>query len=216
MLSTDDLIRMRKEYSGRELNISNSPENPFDLFTEWFHEATETKLPEPNAMILATANRNGTPSVRTVLLKIFDQRGFAFFTNYQSHKGRDISENPYAEILFLWMELERQVRIYGKIERTTADESDSYFSARPYAARLSAIASPQSQPLNSYSTIKEKIDNLMSENPNNKGVCRPDYWGGFRLIPEKFEFWQGRTDRLHHRLEYKEENATWNKRYLAP
>ncbi len=216
MVSPEQLIRMRKEYCGQALDISNSPDDPFTQFTQWFHEALESRITEPNAMVVSTANSAGKPSVRTVLLKIFDTRGFVFFTNYNSHKGSDIKENPFGELLFLWLELERQVRIFGKIERTNKDESDLYFSSRPYLARISAVASPQSSPIENDSELKSKIELLKKQFPEGSQIPRPDHWGGFRVIPEKFEFWQGRPDRLHSRLCYKKKKNEWGKTLLAP
>ncbi len=215
MITSEQLASMRKEYSGKALDFNSSPADPLNLYTEWFHEALESRLTEPNAMMLATANSSGVPSVRTVLLKMFDNRGFVFFTNYNSHKGTDIKENPRGEILFIWIDLERQVRISGFIEKTTSEESDRYFSSRPFLTRLSAIASPQSQPIKSESAIRNSIKELQEKYPE-ENVPRPEYWGGYRLIPESFEFWQGRPDRLHSRLFYKKEEFGWTKHMLAP
>jgi pyridoxamine 5'-phosphate oxidase len=216
MITAGQLTQMRKEYSGEPLDTTSSPEDPFNLFTRWFHEALEARLAEPNAMILATANSSGIPSARTVLLKIFDSRGFVFFTNYSSHKGSDISENPKGELLFVWLELERQVRIYGVIERTTVEESDQYFASRPYNARLGAIASTQSHPIENDTVISNKIDALRSQYSESSPIPRPDYWGGYRLVAESFEFWQGRPNRLHSRLLYTRDVTNWKKTILAP
>jgi len=216
MITSEQLSQMRREYSGEPLDTKSSPEDPFTLFTRWFHEALEAKLAEPNAMILATANSAGRPSARTVLLKIFDARGFVFFTNYNSHKGSDISENPKGELLFVWLELERQVRIYGNIQRTTVEESDQYFASRPYNARLGAIASPQSHQIENSAVISSKIDALRTQYTEDSPIPRPDYWGGYRLVAENFEFWQGRPDRLHSRLLYTREEVQWKKSLLAP
>lgn len=216
MISPEQLTCMRKEYSGEVLNASNSPADPFTLFTRWFHEVLESRITEPNAMVLSTANSTGRPSARTVLLKIFDTRGFVFFTNYNSHKGSDIKENPFGELLFLWLELERQVRIFGKIEYTNKDESDLYFSSRPYLARISAIASAQSSPIENDSELKSKIEFLKKQFPEGSQIPRPDHWGGFRVVPERFEFWQGRPDRLHSRLCYNKDENEWRKTLLAP
>jgi pyridoxamine 5'-phosphate oxidase len=216
MITAEQLTQMRKEYSGEPLDTSSSPEDPLTLFTGWFHEALEARLAEPNAMILATASSSGRPAARTVLLKIFDYRGFVFFTNYESHKGSDISENPKGELLFLWLELERQVRIYGEIQRTTAEESDLYFASRPYNARLGATASPQSHPIENINIINSKIDMLHTQYPEGSLIPRPQYWGGYRLVAESFEFWQGRPNRLHSRLLYTKKAAEWEKTILAP
>ena len=216
MIFSEQLVHMRKEYSGKALDIKDSPQDPFTLYIQWFHEVLEARVEEPNAMILATANSDCVPSARTVLLKSFDNYGFVFFTNYNSHKGTDIKGNPRGELLFLWLELERQVRINGFIEPTPSEESDRYFSSRPYLARLSAIASPQSQQIESDSPIKNGIETLMKKYPEGTDVPRPEYWGGYRLVPENFEFWQGRPDRLHSRLFYKKETSGWVKSILAP
>lgn len=216
MITAEQLAQMRKEYSGEPLDTTSSPKDPFTLFTQWFHEAFEAKLAEPNAMILATANSCGRPSARTVLLKVFDTHGFVFFSNYNSHKGSDISENPKGELLFVWLELERQVRIYGEIQRTTAEESDLYFASRPYNARLSATASPQSHPIENDAVINSKIDALREQYPEDSPIPRPVYWGGYRLVAESFEFWQGRPNRLHSRLLCTKETVEWKKAILAP
>jgi pyridoxamine 5'-phosphate oxidase len=216
MITAEQLTQMRKEYSGEPLDSTSSPEDPITLFTKWFHEALEARLVEPNAMILATANAAGRPSARAVLLKIFDNRGFVFFTNYESHKGSDIYENPIGELLFVWLDLERQVRIYGEIKRTSAEESDMYFASRPYNARLGATASPQSHQIENSAVINSKIDALRTQYPEGSIIPRPEFWGGYRLVAESFEFWQGRPNRLHSRLLYTREAAEWKKTLLAP
>lgn len=216
MINSEKLAGMRREYSGEPLTISSVPANPFELFGKWFQEAIESEVAEANAVILATANSSAIPSVRTVLLKAFDERGFTFFTNYNSHKGDDIRSNPKGEILFLWLELARQVRISGSIQKTSAKESDLYFSSRPYLARLSAIASPQSKHIADKHELSEKIAGLEKIYPAGGSIPRPDHWGGFRLIPDKFEFWQGRENRLHDRIQFTKSNETWDMALLAP
>ncbi len=188
--------------------------DPLAQFGKWLDDAVRAGVPLPNAMTLATATRSGRPSARAVLLKGYDARGLVFYTNYDSRKGRELAENPRAMLLFCWEELERQVRIEGPVERTGADESDDYFSSRPLGARLSAIVSPQSEPVAARSDLEAKF----AQAAKRLGAvpARPAHWGGFRVLPEWFEFWQGRADRLHDRLCYTREGGAWRIGRLAP
>jgi len=199
---------------GEPLNKRNARRNPFVQFNSWFKEAVQSEVIEPNAMILATASSRFIPSVRTVLLKQFDETGFVFFTNYQSHKAMDLNANPNAEILFFWPQLQRQIRINGFVEKVSEQESDEYFASRPIKSKCAAWASPQSQVIDSRLSLESKMRDCKS---GFAGVIpRPPHWGGYRLIPLIFEFWQGRPDRLHDRIRYRKEKDIWHIERLAP
>src|SRR5512139_842745 len=188
--------------------------DPFVQFGSWFDEALRSGIALPNAMTLATATRAGRPSARTVLLKSFDASGFVFFTHYRSRKGREIEENPQAMLLFRWGELERQVGIEGRVAKVSAAESDGYFATRPLGSRLSAIISPQSEPVVSREVLETALEEASKRWRNEPP--RPPHWGGYRLVPERFEFWQGRRDRLHDRLCYRKAEGAWKIERLAP
>ncbi|OZI59408.1 pyridoxamine 5'-phosphate oxidase [Bordetella genomosp. 4] len=195
-MSVSDL---RQSYEKSVLLEETAAASPLDQFTQWFDEALQAKVPEPNAMTLATVDSTGQPSARTVLIKGFDARGFVFFTNYESRKGRDLLANPRAALLFFWQPLERQVRIEGVIEKVSAEESDAYFHSRPLGSRLGAWASEQSQPITRAEL--EARERTFRERYGDQPP-RPPHWGGYRLVPTLFEFWQGRASRLHDRLRY--------------
>jgi len=196
------------------LDESALARDPVAQFASWLADAVRAGVALPNAMTLATATASGRPSARAVLLKGFDERGFVFYTNYDSRKGRELADNPRAMLLFCWEELERQVRIEGAVERTGAAESDAYFASRPLGARLSAIVSPQSDPVASRGDLEAKLAAAAKRlAPDPK---RPEHWGGYRVVPEGFEFWQGRPDRLHDRLRYRRAGEGWVVDRLAP
>ena len=188
--------------------------DPFAQFGNWFAEALRSGVALPNAMTLATAARKGRPSARTVLLKDFDARGFVFYTHYRSRKGRELEENPRAMLLFCWKELERQIGIEGRVARVSAAESDEYFASRPLGSRLSAIISPQSEVVASREALEAKLEQAAKR--WRDAPPRPGAWGGYRLAPERFEFWQGRKDRLHDRLCYRKTARGWKIERLAP
>jgi len=207
---------LRQEYSLQRLNKTDAHPNPFEQFTLWFDQAVAAKLPEPNAMTLATATGDGKPSARMVLLKDYDERGFVFYTNYKSRKGQQLLANPWGAIAFWWTQLERQVRIEGQIEQVSAEESDAYFHSRPQDSQLGAWASEQSQVIDSREVLEQRLQQLKKEY-ENKTIPRPPHWGGFRLIPVAMEFWQGRPSRLHDRLLYQRtEKGSWMIQRLSP
>jgi pyridoxamine 5'-phosphate oxidase len=211
-----DLARLRVEYSQRALSEQEVHANPFRQFAQWLDEAVAAKAIEPNAMTLATATPDGMPSARVVLLKAIDGDEFSFFTNYLSRKGRELAENPRAALVFWWGELERQVRIEGTVRRGTEAESDAYFNIRPPASRVGAAISTQSEPIASREVLEQRQRELLAQYPDGR-VPRPAHWGGYRLRPSRFEFWQGRASRLHDRVEYLLEGpGTWKIRRLAP
>lgn len=199
----------------KELIESRIDDNPFIQFSHWFNEMLKSDVIEPNAMILATATAQGIPSARTVLLKHYNENGFVFYTNYESRKAKDLHENPFAEILFLWLHLERQVRIYGKIEKVSEKESDDYFHSRPINSQLSAWASKQSTEIPGRDYLENKYLEYSEKFKDGK-IPLPPFWGGFRLIPKKFEFWQSRERRLHDRILYRWKNERWEIVRLSP
>lgn len=205
---------LREDYQQGELLEQNLPSDPFPLFREWFQHAVETKQPEPNAMTLATSTSDGQPSARIVLLKEFDERGFVFYTNYHSHKGHEIEHNPHVALVFLWLGLERQIRIQGKATRISAAESDAYFHSRPRKSRLGAHASPQSQVITSRAILDQRWQQF--DQAFTGDVPRPENWGGYRVEPTMIEFWQGRSSRLHDRIVYNHVDRGWQITRLAP
>jgi pyridoxamine 5'-phosphate oxidase len=206
---------IRKDYKLQSLNESDVT-TPFELFSKWWSEAISAQIDEVNAMTLATASNDGVPSARIVLLKGFDERGFVFFTNYNSFKGRQLEENPRAGLVFFWKELERQVRVTGIVSRTTEEESDNYFNSRPEGSKLGAWASPQSQVIESRKWLEEN-ERQFREQFAGIPVKRPAHWGGFRVTPVSFEFWQGRSSRLHDRIQFELlSEGVWQLQRLAP
>jgi pyridoxamine 5'-phosphate oxidase len=210
------LADLRINYSRGALDAADVDPNPIRQFETWFAQALDAKLPEPNAMTLATVDSSGRPSARIVLIKGVDERGFVFFTNYESRKGREIAGNPHASLLFHWIELERQVRIEGKIVKTSDAESDTYYASRPLGSRIGAWASDQSQPLDSRETLEAREREMVAK--YGEEPPRPPHWGGYRVVPDVIEFWQGRPSRLHDRIVYSREGAdsSWHITRLAP
>ena len=209
------LAELRKNYSLGSLDEADVDRDPIRQFDRWFAQALDAKLPEPNTMTLATVDGHGRPSARIVLIKGVDERGFTFFTNYESRKGRALAENPRASLLFYWIELERQVRIEGTVVKTSEDESDAYFASRPASSRIGAWASEQSQVIESR-TVLEARERDFSERFGDDPP-RPPHWGGYRLIPDAIEFWQGRPSRMHDRLLFTRTTAgDWQIARLSP
>jgi len=207
---------IRKEYTQKALMESGIDADPIRQFNIWWQDAVEAKIIEVNAMTLATASADGVPSARTVLMKGFSNKGFIFFTNYNSFKGQQLSENPKACLVFFWKELERQVRITGIVEKTSIEESDAYFESRPKASQVGAVTSPQSQVIESRQWLDEKYKQAFDEFDNTT-VQRPSHWGGYIVRPVIIEFWQGRTGRLHDRIQYTLlEDGGWKIERLAP
>ncbi len=198
------------------LRESDAGSNPFDLFKVWYQYAIDSKVDQPEAMTLATATPDGIPSARMVLLRGFDEQGFVFFTNYESRKSQEIHDNPVGALLFFWQPLDRQVRVEGKLERTTPEESDAYFQTRPRGSRIGAWASPQSRVLDSRDDLERRFAKVIEEYGEEGPVPRPSFWGGYRVIPNVIEFWQGGDNRLHDRIRFKLEDQVWVVERLAP
>ena len=209
------IAAMRQDYKVGELLESSAPPEPWELFSSWFEIARKARILEPNAMILSTVRQDGQPTSRVVLLKDFDQSGLVFFTNYLSQKGVQLAHNPRASILFWWEPLQRQIRIEGEVVKIDEKDSDMYFQSRPYGSRLGAWISEQSQTIVDR-TLLEKRQIEFEKKFADGNVPRPDHWGGYRLAPNKFEFWQGRSNRLHDRLFYQMKQDSWTRVRLAP
>jgi pyridoxamine 5'-phosphate oxidase len=210
-----DPSQLRVDYKRAALSERDAASDPFELFTRWFDEAVAAAIPEPNAMTLATVDAAGRPAARIVLMKGIDTRGVVFHTNYDSRKGRDLAANPRAALLFFWVGLERQVRIDGTAERVSAEDSDAYFAARPRDSQISAWASPQSAPVADRAWLEARFAECEARFASG-AVPRPPHWGGVRVVPDRFEFWQGRASRLHDRLVWSRQGDRWTIGRLAP
>lgn len=207
---------IRKDYKLKALTEQEAKKDPVDQFSQWWEEAVAAEIEEVNAMTLATASSSGIPDARIVLLKEYDANGFVFFTNYTSAKGQQMEENPQATLVFFWKELERQVRISGRVERVSEEESDQYYNSRPEGSRIGAWASPQSQVIESREWL-DLQDQQFRELFRSKPILRPPHWGGYRVKPIRIEFWQGRSNRLHDRLYYTlNQQGSWTMERLAP
>lgn len=215
MTSKKQISALRKEYTLSKLTEENINKNPFVQFKIWFEEAVKADIIEPNAMTLATADKNGLPSARIVLLKDFNERGFTFYTNYKSRKGRELAQNPHAYLVFFWKELERQVRIEGLVEKISREESEEYFKQRPFESQIGSMASVQSEVIPNRESLEETYEKLKMEYSDKKPFM-PFDWGGFLVIPFKFEFWQGRENRLHDRILFEKNGNDWKISRLSP
>ena len=211
-----DIGDYRREYSKGGLNRKDLSDSPYDFFEKWFTQAIEAEIPDASAMSLATVSADGKPTQRTVLLKLFDEKGFVFFTNYSSQKSKQISENSNVSLLFPWTILERQIEINGKAEKISTAESLKYFLSRPRGSQLGAWASAQSSPINSRQILEGQLQKIKTKFTHGE-IPLPDFWGGYRVIPENIEFWQGGVNRLHDRFEYsQEDNNNWKIKRLQP
>ena len=211
-----DLAQIRKEYSLSALDEKSISASPFEQFEKWFNEAVSAKVLEPNAMNLATITENNRPSSRIVLLKGFSEKGFSFYTNYQSAKGRELEQTPFCALNFFWPELERQIRIEGNVDRVSKEQSDEYFGSRPRESQIGAWASPQSSIIGSRDLLEERYESVKKKFDGQKSINRPNQWGGYLVKPFLIEFWQGRPSRLHDRIQYTLIDDKWNVNRLAP
>lgn len=209
-----DLGDLRKSYERGELDEDSTSAAPVELFQRWFEEARRAKVPEPNAMTLATVGLDGRPSTRVVLIKEFDDAGVVFYTNYTSRKGRELAANPFAALQFHWVEMERVVRIEGRVDKVSPEESDAYYDRRPIDSRIGAWASPQSEVIANRGVLLANAAKYGAK--FGLRPPRPEHWGGYRLVPDTWEFWQGRKSRLHDRIRYRLVDGSWRKERLAP
>lgn len=214
-MAKDLLWRLGEQYAGVPLDPADCDPDPFVEFRKWFAEAVAAQLPTVNAMTLATVDERSRPTARIVLLKEVDDRGFTFFTNYQSRKGDDLVVHPFAALVLYWEPLHRQIRIEGEVERLSPEESDAYFASRPHGSQLGAIASPQSRPIATRAALEELVARTAQE-LGDKVPERPAYWGGYRVVPDQIELWQGQPSRLHDRVRYRKDAAGWLRDRLAP
>jgi pyridoxamine 5'-phosphate oxidase len=212
-----DISKLRTQYEGELLDEKKVKPDPLEQSKEWFNEALDAEIIEPNAMILATATKSGIPSLRTVLLKSVDQKGFVFYTNYKSRKGREIEENPHVSVLFFWPQLQRQIRVTGILSKTDPAVSEIYFNERPLESKISAWVSTQSHELSNKAELEENY-HIFKTKYTNKEIPYPPFWGGYCLLPYSYEFWQGQPNRMHDRVEYYQDSDTniWLIRRLAP
>lgn len=215
-MTTADLAAMRQNYARESLTETDVRPDPFAQFAAWFNEAVSSELLEPNAMTLATATPDGQPSARTVLLKDFDNQGFVFYTNYGSRKADNLATNPRAALLFTWLDLQRQIRIEGTVEKVSAEESEAYFQSRPRESQIGAWASPQSQVVAGREALEARVAELEARFAGIEKLPLPPTWGGYRLRPHLFEFWQGRPSRLHDRIQFSKTGDSWAIERLAP
>jgi pyridoxamine 5'-phosphate oxidase len=213
-MDRNELADLRRDFSSKGLLETDVDLDPVTQFGRWMNDALLSEIPDPNAMTLATVGEDGRPDARVVLLKFYGPDGFAFFTNYESKKGCDLAANPYAILHFFWPQLDRQVSIYGPVEKTSREDSEKYFHSRPVDSQIGAWASNQSRVIESREFLEQRFNEFKEKFGDE--VPLPDFWGGFRLTPERFEFWQGRQNRLHDRIVYSLENESWRTVRLSP
>ena len=212
-----DIEHLREDYRLASLDVKDVDENPIAQFGKWLKEALDAQVPEPNAMTLATCTPEGKPAARIVLLKGYDEAGFVFFTNYESRKGKELLHNPNAALVFSWLELQRQVRIEGKVQKVAPEQSTAYFQSRPKGSQIGAWASPQSRVIGEREMLEEKVQKLEEKYANEDELPRPEHWGGYVVQPRLIEFWQGRPSRLHDRIQYTlQSSGEWLIERLAP
>lgn len=210
------LAEIRRDYGSLSLEEERIDNSPFIQFERWFAEVMQIEKTDPTAMVLSTVDEQGHPDSRVVLLKGIEQETFLFYTNYQSTKAKQINKNPYAALNFHWPEMARQIRVRGPVKPTTSAQSDAYFASRPKMSQLSAIASPQSNPVKNRASLEQRLNDCMVKYQQHDAIERPSHWGGYCLIPDEMEFWQGRDNRLHDRIHYFRQNKKWLYQRLAP
>ena len=215
-VQSEQLAKLRQEYSSEILDMESVLRDPIRQFDHWMDEAIRAEVPEPNAMTLATVDPDGWPEGRVVLLKGFDEQGFTFFTNYTSAKGQELAHNPRASLVFCWLELQRQVRIRGRVEKVDAAVSTAYFESRPRGSQVGAWVSPQSREVAGREELEQRVVEVEARFSGMEILPRPEHWGGYVVIPDRIEFWQGRLNRLHDRILYRQETGAWKISRLAP
>lgn len=215
MIDNKQILHLRKKYTDKVLNEDIVQKDPFEQLNLWLNEAVKSEITEPNAMILSTSTKNGMPSSRVVLLKSIENNSMVFFTNYLSQKAKELDENPHASVLFFWRDLGRQIRASGVVEKISKEESETYFKTRPYQSQISAWASKQSSVISSRKYLEEKFEEYRNEFIENE-VPLPPFWGGYKITPNNFEFWQGRENRLHDRIAYIKKDNDWEIMRLSP
>lgn len=212
-----NLHDLRREYAAHTLDVSDVHSDPIQQFKHWFEEALDSEVLEPNAMVLSTVKPDNRPSARVVLLKGFDEKGFVFFTNYNSNKGQQLSSKPQACLVFSWLELQRQIKIEGRVERIAPEDSTRYFQSRPRGSQIGAWASPQSKVIENRTILEQREKEIAQQFKDQEAIPRPEHWGGYLVRPKLIEFWQGRPSRLHDRIQYSEDgNGAWKIERLAP
>jgi len=216
MSQWQQLADIRRDYGDLNLNEEQITENPFEQFKHWFAEVIESEKNDPSAMVLSTVDSNGLPDSRVVLLKGLENDAFMFYTNYESAKANQLAHLPYAALNFYWPEMARQVRIRGKVSKATAEQSDAYFASRPVSSRIGAIASPQSSVIKNRQFLEVAFNQLLNRFEQQQKIPRPENWGGYAVMADEIEFWQGRNNRLHDRIQYVKEQSIWTARRLAP
>lgn len=216
MVDNKVIANLREDYTAKTLTKADVTDNPIEQFGIWLKEALSAEVPEPNAMTLATATTAGVPSVRIVLLKGYDENGFVFYTNYDSHKAQEMADNPNVALVFVWLELQRQVRIQGKVRKISLEASTAYFHMRPKKSQIGAAASPQSKAIEDRTILEENFEAIAKKYENEEKLPRPENWGGYVVEPSKIEFWQGRSSRLHDRIVFQKDGDSWKINRLAP
>ena len=216
MVDNSVIANLREDYTAKTLTKADVTDNPIEQFGIWLKEALNAEVPEPNAMTLATATTSGVPSARIVLLKGYDENGFVFYTNYESQKAQEMADNPNVALVFVWLELQRQIRIQGTVRKISPEASTAYFQIRPKKSQIGAVASPQSRVIEDRTILEENFETIKKKYEGEEKLPRPENWGGYVVTPSKIEFWQGRSSRMHDRIVFQKDGDSWKINRLAP